>query len=140
MRFFQIQARDTCQPTFSRINKPPSNTLHITKQVYGLFIFRAPVFIFWGCYTAVRKFEIYIKHSAPSSEGAVERSETEGVKKIISNYKTPSVIFLRKNDSPLKDGAETQIELYIQWCRAVACCRRANLRIYNNYRLLSYIR
>ena len=36
-----------------------------------------------GCY----QIEIYIKHSAPLSEGAVERSETEGVKKIISTYK-----------------------------------------------------
>ena len=31
-----------------------------------------------GCY----QIEIYIKHSAPSSEGAVERSETEGEKAI----------------------------------------------------------
>ena len=34
---------------------------------------------------------------------------------IISNYKTPSVIFLRKNDSPLKDGAEAQIEFDIKF-------------------------
>ena len=32
----------------------------------------------------------------------------------------------RKLISSLKDGAEAQIELYIQWCRAVACSRRGN--------------
>ena len=29
--------------------------------------------------------------------------------------KTPSVIFLRKNDSPLKDGAEARIEFDIDY-------------------------
>jgi len=48
-------------------------------------------------------------------EGAVERSETEGVIKVISIIKTPSVIFLfQKNDSPLKDGAEARIEFDIE--------------------------
>ena len=48
-------------------------------------------------------------------EGAVERSETEGVKKVISNYKnSPSHFFLRKNDSPLGDGAETRMEFDIE--------------------------
>ena len=41
---------------------------------------------------------------------AVERSETEGVKKVISNYKNSLSHFLRKNDSPLKDGAEAQFK------------------------------
>ena len=44
------------------------------------------------------------------SEGAVERSETEGVKKIISNYKNSLSHFSAKNDSPLKDGAEELIK------------------------------
>ena len=48
------------------------------------------------------------------SEGAVERSETEGVIKVISNYKnSPSHFLYAKNDSPLKDGAEAQIEFDI---------------------------
>ena len=45
----------------------------------------------------------------------MEHSETEGVIKVISNYKTPSVIFLRKNDSPLKDEAEARIEFDIDY-------------------------
>ena len=49
------------------------------------------------------------------SEGAVEHSETEGIIKVISNYKTPSVIFLRKNDSPLKEGAEARIDFDIDY-------------------------
>ena len=45
----------------------------------------------------------------------MERSETGGVKKIISNYKNSLSHFSAKNDSPLKDGAEAQIEFDIEF-------------------------
>ena len=35
------------------------------------------------------------------------------LKRLFQIIKTPSVIFLRKNDSPLKDEAEARIEFYI---------------------------
>ena len=37
------------------------------------------------------------------------------LKRLFQIIKTPSVIFLRKNDSPLKDGAEAQIEFDIEF-------------------------
>ncbi len=51
----------------------------------------------------LRTAKFYMKSSEKFRslpEGAVERSETEGVKKITSNYKElPQSFFLRKNDS-----------------------------------------
>ena len=42
------------------------------------------------------------------SEGAVERSETEGVKKIISNYKKlPQSFFCEKRQPPQRWGGST---------------------------------
>ena len=51
------------------------------------------------------------KTQAPSDEGAVERSETEGEKAINIKFSLslPQSFFLWKNDSPLKDGAEARI-------------------------------
>ena len=37
------------------------------------------------------------------------------LKRLFQIIKTPSVIFLRKNDSPLKDGAEARIEFDIEF-------------------------
>ena len=37
------------------------------------------------------------------------------LKRLFQIIKTPSVIFLRKNDSPLKDGAEAQIEFDVEF-------------------------
>ena len=42
-------------------------------------------------------------------EGAVERSDTEGVKKIISIIKTPPVIFLRKMTAPSEMGRKYKL-------------------------------
>ena len=60
-----------------------------------------------GCY----QIEIYIKHSAPSEEGAVERSKTEGVKKVISIIITPSVIFCEKMTAPSEMGRKHELNL-----------------------------
>ena len=55
-------------------------------------------------------------------EGAVERSETEGVKQVTSNYKElPQPFFLRKNASPLGDGAEALIEFDIKLGQPCGC-------------------
>ena len=62
------------------------------------------------------------------SEGAVERSETEGVKKAISNYKNSLSHFSAKNDSPLKDGAEAQIEFDIKFGQGRALSLRYNIK------------
>ena len=37
------------------------------------------------------------------------------LKRLFQIIKTPSVIFLRKNDSPLKDGAKARIEFDIEF-------------------------
>ena len=42
-------------------------------------------------------------------EGAVERSETEGVKKLFQIIKTPPVIFLRKMTAPSKMGRKHEL-------------------------------
>ena len=64
------------------------------------------------------------------SEGAVERSETEGVKKIISNYKKLPQSFFCKNDSPLKDGAEAQLNsILYRRDRACPCPQQITYKI-----------
>jgi len=59
-----------------------------------------------GCY----QIEFCIKHSAPSSRELLSVAKLRELKRLFQIIKTPSVIFLWKNDSPLKDGAEAQIE------------------------------
>ena len=43
------------------------------------------------------------------------------LERLFQIIKTPSVIFLRKNDSPLKDGAEARIEFNIDCDRGEPC-------------------
>ena len=50
------------------------------------------------------------------------------LKRLFQIIKTPSVIFLRKNDSPLKDGAEVQIEFDIACGQGRALSLRYNIK------------
>ena len=50
------------------------------------------------------------------------------LKRLFQIIKTPSVIFLRKNDSPLKDGAEVQIEFDIVCGQGQALSLRYNIK------------
>ena len=49
-------------------------------------------------------------NSAPSSRELLSEAKLRELKRLFQIIKTPSVIFLRKNDSPLKDGAEAQFK------------------------------
>ena len=53
--------------------------------------------------------------SAPSQRELLSVAKLRELKRLFQIIKTPPVIFLfQKNDSPLKDGAEAQIEFYIK--------------------------
>ena len=61
------------------------------------------------------QIEFCIKHSAPSSRELLSKAKLRELKRLFQIIKTPSVIFCyAKNDSPLKDGAEAQIEFDIK--------------------------
>ena len=49
------------------------------------------------------------------------------LKALFQIVNTPSVIFLRKNDSPLKDGAEAQIEFDIEFGQGQALSLRYDI-------------
>ena len=49
------------------------------------------------------------------------------LERLFQIIKTPSVIFLRKNDSPLKDGAEAQIEFDIEFGQGQALSLRYDI-------------
>ena len=81
-----------------------------------------------GCY----QIEFCIKHSAPSSRELLSEAKLRELKRLFQIIKTPSVIFCNaKNDSPLKDGAEAQIEFDMKIGQGRALSLRLSVRFYS---------
>ena len=71
--------------------------------------------------------EFILNIPLPPQRELLSVAKLRELKRLFQIIKTPSVIFLRKNDSPLKDGAEAQIEFDVEFGQGRALSLRYDI-------------